>query len=519
MSVRRTAPVALVLALVVTAAGCAAPQPGRATPAPSPELERFYSQELAWGPCGPFARTETDRTSYADPAYECATLTVPLDYAAPDGETAKLGVLRTKAADPGARIGSLVVNPGGPGASGMGLVPALAPAIADKPLGARFDLVGFDPRGVGASEPVIDCLTDPERDEDRKDLDVFADPAGVAVVEAQEQLFVQRCVQRVGVDVLAHVGTREVARDLDVLRAALGDEKLTYLGYSYGTRIGATYAEEFPGNVRALVLDGAIDPSQSAEERSVGQYGGFQRAFDAFAADCARRPACPLGADPAQAVATYQGLLRPLYDDPVPAVGERTLGFSDALTGTIRALYVEQLWEVLRLGLTELADRRNGRVLMALADDYEDRAADGSYTNTTEAQTVINCMDQERITDPAVFGDISQKVLAVAPFVDDGRGALAARSACAFWPVPPSSEPRQPEVEGLPPVLVISVTGDPATPYEAGVALAELLDGGLLSVDGNQHTASLQGSACVDDATAAYLLELTLPAEGARCTI
>lgn len=515
----RSALTALLLVLGLVSAACTASLPGQASSAPPSGLEPFYGQELSWGPCAPFVRSDSDTEAFADPAYDCATATVPLDYARPDGETARLGLLRRKAADQAGRIGSLFVNPGGPGSSGMSFVPGFAPAFAGSPLGARFDVVGFDPRGVGASEPVIDCETDAERDEGRKDLDIQPTPEGVALAEAQEKQFVDRCVQRVGLDVLANVGTRDVARDLDILRAAVGDEKLSYLGFSYGTRIGSSYAEAFPGNVRALVLDGAIDPSQSEEESSVGQYAGFQLAFDAFAADCATRPACALGRDPSRAVAEFQALLRPLYDTPVPTGDGRTLGYQDALTGTIRSLYVEQLWEVLRLGIAELKGAGSGRVLMALADDYESRAADGSYSNSLEALPVINCVDQERITDPAVFRDIDAQIRQVAPFLDDGRGPLAARPSCAFWPVPPTSEPRQPEVDGLPPVVVVSVTGDPATPYESGVTLARLLKGSLITVEGNQHTAALQGSSCVDDAVAAYLVDLRLPADGTRCTI
>lgn len=518
MDVRRAAPAAA-LAVLALVAACTTTTGGRgaaAAGAAPPGLEAFYDQDLTWGPCDSFAVTADDAEAYADPALDCGRVTVPLDYAQPDGETATIAVLRKRAT--GDRIGSLLINPGGPGASGMSFAPSIAGQIAGTPLAERFDLVGFDPRGVGSSEPAIDCETDAERDEERADIDVDGSPEGVAVLEADSQEFVDRCVERVGVDVLANVGTRDVVRDLDVVRAALDDEKLTFLGYSYGTFIGAKYAQAFPRNVRALVLDGAVDPAQSAVESAVAQNAGFQLAFDAFAADCATQPGCALGPDPAQAVDAFKALVLPLYDTPAAVPDGRTLGYADAMTGVIQALYSEQLWEPLRLGLSELTAGQ-GRVLMLLADLYESRADDGTYDDSLEAFPVISCLDEERLTDPAVFLEIDTRAREVAPFRDDGRGPTAARPPCAFWPVPPTTEPSLPSVEGLPPVLVVSVTGDPATPYEAGVRLADQIGGVLLSVEGNQHTVALSGVPCVDDVVTRYLVDLEAPDDGTSCTI
>jgi pimeloyl-ACP methyl ester carboxylesterase len=530
---RRSTVFALLLAAALTAvAGCSAPAPTptppptaaadpTATPATPdavpPGLERFYGQTLSWGACAPFATGPDDRAAFGDRRYECARLQVPLDYDAPDGRGAELGVLRLEAT--GERIGSLVVNPGGPGVSGMSAVPALfgdGPG-AESPLARRFDVVGLDPRGVGASTPTIDCLTDAEREVERGDLDVDPSPAGVAATEQENQQYAQRCTERVGADVLAHVGTRDAARDLDVLRAALGDPKLTYLGFSYGTRLGSAYAEAFPQNVRALVLDGALDPSQSTIDRSVAQAAGFQQAFDAFAADCATHRNCPLGTDRTRAVANFQALTRPLVDKPL-AVGKRTLTFADAITGVTQALYVSSAWPALAQALSGLA-RGDGTVLLVLADLYDDRRADGSYGNALEAFEAISCVDEQRTTDPATIADGAGRELAAAPYRDAGRGPVAARDKCTYWPVPPTSTPHIPQVTGLPPTVVVSTTGDPATPYQAGVDLAQALGGTLLRVEGDQHGAVLAGSSCVDDAVSAYVVDLTVPPAGTACRL
>jgi pimeloyl-ACP methyl ester carboxylesterase len=504
------------LALVATA--CTVPTsgiPGRGEgDPPPPELSRFYGQQLAWGPCKPFAGTVGDVATFSSDTFQCARLQVPLDYAAPDGPTASVAVLRQKAT--GQRIGSLLFNPGGPGASGLGVVASLGPQLADSPLGKRFDFVGFDPRGVGASTPAVDCLTDAEWVAERADLDVDPSPAGVAQTEAENRQYAGRCAQRSGGDgVLANIGTRDAARDMDVLRAALGDPKLTFLGYSYGTFLGTLYAEQFPRNVRAMVLDGAVDPTQSAADRNVDQYAGFQKAFDAYAADCVANPGCPVGAAPGQANTDFQYLVRPLITKPL-AVGDRTLSYNDAIVGTIYALYLQDMWPALTAALDELR-RGDGRVLLSLADLYDERGSDGHYENTQEAFTAILCQDQERTTDRAVAADTNRRANAAAPFSDPGLGPVGALDACAFWPVPPTNRAHAPQVAGLAPTLVVSTTGDPATPYQAGVDLARQLGGRLLTFEGTQHTAALHGDRCVDDAVTAYLVDGTLPAEGARC--
>lgn len=513
----RNLSVAMSVLLTVAVAGCSSsPSAG---PAPDAGLQRFYTQKLTWGPCASFATTPLDTQAYSDPKFDCAYLEVPMDYAQPAARTAQLAVLRQKASGAAdQRIGSLLVNPGGPGASGTELATGLSKQISGGPLGQRFDLIGFDPRGVGASKPAIECYTPPQRDASRLDVELDNSPAGVTRQENIAKDYAAKCAERSGKDLLANAGTPAVAKDMDILRAALGDQKWTYLGYSYGTSIGTAYAEEFPANVRAMVLDGALNPEQSAVESSVAQSAGFQKAFDDFGAWCAKQPQCPLGTDPAHATAAFRALVNPLETKYLPVPDGRKLSYNDIMTGTIQALYSPQLWDPLRGGLLELTNGQ-GRIMMLLADIYQGRNRDGSYQFTLDAFNSISCVNQKPITDPATALERDRRAREVAPFEDDGHGPDPALDACAFWPVPFTSEAHVPQVPGLAPLLVISTTHDPATPYQAGVKLAKELNSRLLTAEGSQHTVSLQGNRCVDDIVTNYLVGVALPPEGTRCVI
>ncbi len=522
-----------VLVTVLALGGCAAGAAGDRQPAdaagsspgaqraggptgPVPTgLERYYGQDLVWGGCQEFATTERTQDSFADPALQCTRVEVPLDYTNPQGRTAQLGLLRRPADNQQERLGSLLVNPGGPGASGMSAVASLAGAVDGTDVGRRFDLVGFDPRGIGASEPKIVCRNTQEQDAERLDLDLDTSPAGIAETEAENRAYAALCAERLGTDVLANAGTRDVARDMDVMRSVLGDEKLNYLGYSYGTRIGTAYAEQFPDNVRAMVLDGALDPDEVLVESLVNQGAGFQQSFDGFVAWCLAQPQCWLGETPKdQASGRFQELLRPLITAAQP-IGNRKLSYNDATIGTIQALYSDQLWPVLNRGLTQLVNG-DGSTLLTLADFYYQRDQQG-YSGSQDAFKAVRCLDDPPVTDPAVVREADRRYREVAPFLDDGNPPSAARDACAFWPVPPTFEPGAPEVDGLPKVLVISTTGDPATPYQAGVELANQLNGTLLTFEGQQHTVALQGQQCVDDTVSDYLVRLTLPQSKRLC--
>jgi pimeloyl-ACP methyl ester carboxylesterase len=525
ISGRRIVALSAAALLAVTLGACTSSDPAE-PPTSAPEtrgpvgpvptgLDKFYGQPLTWGECAPYATSEGAKSAFRSKTLHCARLTVPLDYAKPDADTITLGLLRSKAS--GQRIGSLVVNPGGPGASGMEAAAGLSSRGGE--LGQRFDFVGFDPRGVGASEPQVRCLTDAERDADRlDDAEVDGSPQGVAKTEGEEKDYAAKCDERTDKhqEMLANVGTRDVAKDLDILRSVLGDKQLTYLGYSYGTRIGSAYAEAFPNNVRALVLDGAVDPEQDALESLIGQGQGFGKAFDEFTKWCALRQDCALGANPAAATQAYRDLVNPLIDAKVEVGDGRKLSYGDATIATIQALYQQELWEPLNTGLNELKQRR-GATLMQLADLYNERGDDGRYGTTQDVFTAVRCVDDPRVTDPATILQAQEEYVKVAPFLDDGRGVSAARDACAFWPVPNTSEPHLPKVDGIPPTLIISTTNDPATPYQAGVNLAKALKGSLLTFEGTQHTVFLQGVACVDKAGTDYLIDGKLPPEGIRC--
>ena len=414
----------------------------------------------------------------------------------------------------GTRIGALLVNPGGPGASAVDAVAGMGAALTGSPINEHFDLVGFDPRGVGHSTPELRCRTDAEFDAWRREPMVDYSPAGIANIEALHQQLVDRCVDRMGTQLLATVGTATVAADMDTVRQALGDDKINYLGFSYGTQVGADYVNRFGDHVRAMVLDGAIDPSIDPVEKSIRQMAGFQVAFDDFAADCAQSPNCPLGTDPAQSVNRYHALVNPLATTPARTTDPRGLSYADAITGTVNALYTPGFWKYLTSGLLGLARGTDPGDLLLLADEYQGRAADGSYRNLQDAFNAVRCVDAPSPTDPAVWAAADQRIRRVAPFLSYGEfTGYAPRDICAFWPVPATSVPA-PALPAAPgQVVVVSTTHDPATPYQAGVDLARQLGASLITYAGTQHTAVFNGIECIDTAVVNYLVDGTVPGD------
>lgn len=479
-------------------------EPGTASPAAVPKaLKPFYGQQLKWRDCGVSG-------------FRCTTMKAPLDYAKPDGEEIKLAVSRKKATGPGKRIGSLLVNPGGPGGSAIGYLQGYAAIGYPAQVRARYDMVAIDPRGVARSEPV-ECLTGAQMDAYTQ-VDQTPDDAGeVAKLSGAFEKFATGCEKRSG-EILPHVSTVETARDMDILRALLGDEHLNYVGASYGTFLGATYAGLFPGRSGRLVLDGAIDPSLSSVEMNRGQTAGFETAFQSFAADCVKKADCPLAASSAEDAATA---LKQLFTDldakPIDTGETRKLTESLATTGVIAAMYDESAWPQLREALAA-AQKGDGSGLLALADSYYEREPNGTYANLMYANAAVNCLDL-----PPAFAS-SQAVTQALPSFEKaspvfGKGFAWAALNCAYWPVRATGTAHPIKAEGAAPIVVVGTTRDPATPYAWARALAgQLSSGTLLTYEGDGHTAYGRGSDCIDTAINTYLLEGTPPPAGKKCS-
>lgn len=458
--------------------------------------------QLAWEPCEDAGNTAVE--------LDCATLWVPLDYDVPDGEQIEIAVARSAAIGvPDDRIGSLVFNPGGPGGSGIESL-GFIPLTMSSDILERFDLVSFDPRGVGAST-ALGCATDID---DEIVLLAAGDDAGWAALVAESEKQLESC-EAATLDLAPFVGTNNAARDLDRLRVALGDSGLTYVGYSYGTRLGATYAELFPGNVRALVLDAGVKPTSDSGELDKEQGGGFDRALENFAAACDADSDCLLN-DVGPTLDVIDSLEAEIAelgsfptDDPARVLtpGELSLGIA-------AALYSRESWPFLASALFTAEAEQDGTLLQVLGDSLAGRQPDGTYDNSNVANGFINCAD-----DPA------------RPAVDDQRAAADAaanlssyfadflRASTGCIGIAPAVDPLIiGPAEGAAPIVVIGNSGDPATPYEWSVELAGSLDSAVLyTVEAEGHTA--YGSIeCVQAEIDAYLIELVVPAEGASCS-
>ena len=463
-------------------------------------LIKFVEQQVAWSQC------------YGE--FQCADVTVPLDYQHPEARVIKLSVVRLLAKDQKRRLGSLLVNPGGPGGSGIDYALA-ADFVVTKEILARYDLIGFDPRGVGRSTP-IHCLTDKETDQMIALDGTPSTPAQVQALMDAAKTMADLCKTRAGV-MLPFIGSANVARDMDLLRAILGDSKLNYLGKSYGTLIGAIYADLFPKRVGHLVLDGALDPTVPNAETNLDQAKGFQIALDDYVTDCLKKETCPGGKTRTAVLGRIGKLLADADTDPLPSKSGRAVTQSLVVLGIVSTLY-DSLggWPALTLALNQ-AYRGDGTGLLDLSDYYVDRDTDGHYaSNSNDISYAVNCLDKD---NKATVDQMAQDAKTMAKVSPDFGPYLAwGLAPCNFWPIPPAPYPAPIAAKGSGPILVVGTTHDPATPYRWAQGLAAQLQAGfLLTYDGEGHTAYMRGSACIDRAVDAYLLGGKTPALGTTC--
>ncbi|MFE7452466.1 alpha/beta hydrolase [Streptomyces griseus] len=482
----------------------ATPAPTEAEDSPgTPKLpSALTSQRLDWKRC-PAPRGGKAPGS----AWRCASVDVPLDYARPSGETLSVALVRKKARDKERRIGSLLFNFGGPGGSGVDTLPRSADAYAN--LNSRYDLVSFDPRGVAASSGVR-CRTDEEQEQAHRSVDLTPDtaPEEKAFIEDAAD-FGAGCERRSGA-ILPHVGTSDAARDLDLIREVLGDEKLSYLGFSYGTELGGTYAHLFPQRVGRVVLDAVVDPTADGIGHARNQTTGFQRALENYLKDG--------GQDPKAGSERIARLLARIDRSPLPTDSGRELSESLAITGIVTPLYSESGWPALTAALDEAENAGTGNGLLRLADSYNGRDEKGRYDTQSHSQRAISCADSaSRPTVDearALLPEFRKLSPVFGPFL-----AWDTAGWCAQWPVEGEHETPETSAPGAGPILVVGTTGDPATPYEGARRMADELGRGvgvLVTNKGEGHGA-YGGNDCVTATTDAYLLDGKVPKDGKTC--
>jgi pimeloyl-ACP methyl ester carboxylesterase len=504
----RLAAVAMAAAVSVLLSGCfLAGGTREATSTPtgekvSAELQPFYDQVLQWRGC------HGDR-------FQCAVAEAPLDWSDPGHDSIELALIRTTAT--GDRLGSLLVNPGGPGGSGVSFVRDNVDYATSARLQQRYDIVGFDPRGVGESS-AVDCYDDPDELTDfiyELSPNPPASEAWIDDLERSSAEFGAACLEHTG-ELLGFVDTVSAARDLDLLRAVLGDTALNFLGYSYGTLLGATYADLYPQNAGRLVLDGAIDPATTDFEVTATQAQGFESAMRAYLADCLTAEECSFRGTVDQAMAEVAALFVRLDASPLRAEDGRMLGSSAMFTAIILPLYSVETWGYLP---TLFDDVKRGRaeVALALADSYYSRTQDGRFTdNSTEAFSAINCLDYKSTSTRDSLHAEAAELARLAPVF--GPRMSYGGTACANWPFPPTRDRAPIAASGSDPILVVGTTNDPATPYKWAVSLAAQLENGhLVTYDGEGHTAYNKSNQCVNDAVENYLIDGVVPSSDPLC--
>lgn len=513
------------VAVLLPVASLGLPAPVAAAADDHPSLGSYYAQKISWASCAAKTAKKYEDAGHPYPKdivarLECGTMYVPRDYAHPKRQPdIKLATLRLKATGPGERLGSLLVNFGGPGAAGD-----LVVSRELSKLNTRYDLVAPSPRGVGLSEPV-DCGQSSQREDDfAQNEDLSPDTLKEATQYAQVQVLQnKRCGEKAG-KILPWVGTTNVSRDLDVLRAALGEEKLNYLGYSYGTRLGAVYQHQFPDKAGRMVLDGVINPSWDTRRTQVESAKAFQSALDAFIADCTQRGVsqCPLGDDPKEAQSALV-MLNQKLDTGAIDTSAGALDQAGFIQGIKQALYTHSGWEKLRTAFRSFLDERDGAPFVELSKGgvSATRAAPAdaaSGDHESDAFTAISCRDTSDRYTPENYVEMLPELDKASPLF--GRGMGVQLLNCTQWPVEGDNSWRNVSSPHAPPALIVSTTRDPATPYAGGAAMAEALGNGsrLLTRDGDGHTAYRKQNTCVYDRVNQYLLAGRMPDDGTRCS-
>ena len=486
--------VAVALASLIVLTSCAASEPK-----PLPSLSQYETKELNWRDC------------YGN--YQCATLLVPINYSDLTVGAFSLALLRYQALDQDRRIGSLIVNPGGPGSSGVDYAYS-AEYIVSPEILERFDIVGFDPRGVGESS-AIECLSDVETDASFAADPKPDDQAEFALFISDARDYYAKCAENT--KHLTEYSTLNSARDLEILRAVLGDKKLNFLGKSYGTYLGTLFAELFPESVGRFVLDGAVDPYTSNREAVLGQAIGFELALDAFINDCLKSRSCALIGDLQSARIQIVDLLAKTAITPLESKSSREVTEGLVLLGIASALYdSESGWPVLRDAFKE-AMLGSGTSFLTLADQYAGRQEDGSYlSNENDALQVISCLDQNELETVSVLkkgvAEFSDRAPIFGPYL------AYAGLACRYLPNLGSVEQIEIKSINTKPILVVGTTRDPATPYKWSKSLAKIfLSSVLITLDGDGHTGHGRGSTCVDSAVDRYLLTGATPKSELFC--
>jgi len=461
-------------------------------------LESYYSQQVNWEKCGD--------------VLECTTIKVPLDYAQPSGDSIDLALNR-RVAEGASR--NLLVNPGGPGGSGLDMVESSVQTMFSSDLQKAYNIIGFDPRGVGESTPVT-CQSDAETDEGRQEnLRAWLPEDQDRIIEETED-YAEDCARNTG-DLLGHVDTVSAAKDMDVIRAVLGDQQLDYLGFSYGTFLGATYADLFPKKVGRFVLDGAMDPKVQASDLTKAQAVGFEQEIEAWLGQCLESDGCPFSGTVESAKVQLQQFFAQVENEPMVSSDGRTVPIIDFVNGFILPLYDNSNWPYLTQAMASAVNDRNVDTILGFADLAADRQSDGTYdSNSSDAFTAINCLDRPMNADAETMNKEAIELMRVAPTL--GKYLAYGEIACDVWDEKSTGKAGALTAKGSNEILVVGTTSDPATPYQWSQSLAEQLDNAtLLTYQGHGHTAYGRSNDCITEAVDGYLIDGQAPESNTQC--